>query len=87
MPTGASYNLLSLMRVFISRNNTEARMKPKIGDSSRDFPMLAACAQSTPLVPPFTLINWFAIPTPMIEPISVCELEAGNPKYQVPKSK
>lgn len=24
------------------------------------------------------------MPTPMIEPISVCELEAGRPKYQVP---
>ena len=27
----------------------------------------------------------FVRPTPMIEPISVCELEAGNPTYQVPK--
>src|SRR5450631_2106774 len=24
-------------------------------------------------------------PTPMIEPMRVCELEEGNPKYQVPK--
>jgi hypothetical protein len=24
------------------------------------------------------------MPTPMIDPIRVCELEAGNPKYQVP---
>ncbi|MGY4361614.1 hypothetical protein ACVW0J_008107 [Bradyrhizobium sp. i1.7.7] len=26
-----------------------------------------------------------AMPTPMIEPISVCEEEAGRPKYQVPQ--
>ena len=25
------------------------------------------------------------MPTPMIEPIRVCELEAGRPKYQVPR--
>ena len=25
-----------------------------------------------------------ATPTPMIAPIMVCELEAGNPRYQVP---
>src|SRR6202034_2995686 len=47
--------------------------------------MFVACAQSTPLVPVFTDISWFAMPTPMIDPISVCELEAGKPKYQVPK--
>ena len=27
----------------------------------------------------------FARPTPMMEPISVWELEAGSPKYQVPR--
>src|SRR5271154_1858035 len=25
------------------------------------------------------------MPTPMIEPIRVCELDAGNPKYHVPR--
>ena len=25
------------------------------------------------------------MPTPMIEPIRVCELEAGRPRYQVPR--
>ena len=47
--------------------------------------MAAACAQSTPLVPVRALINWLAMPTPMIEPISVCELEAGNPNHHVPR--
>ena len=44
---------------------------------------LAACAQSTPLVPVLGLISWLATPTPMIEPIRVCELEAGSPSHQV----
>ena len=30
-------------------------------------------------------ISWFISPTPMIEPISVCELDAGSPSYQVPR--
>ena len=30
-------------------------------------------------------INELASPTPMIEPISVCELEAGRPRYHVPR--
>ena len=28
-------------------------------------------------------INWFAKPTPMMEPMRVCELEAGSPYHQV----
>ena len=47
--------------------------------------MLAACPQSTPLVPVFTAISWLAMPTPIIEPIRVCELDEGSPKYQVPR--
>ena len=45
--------------------------------------MFSAWAQSTPLVPVLADISWLAIPTPMMEPIKVCELDAGNPKYQV----
>jgi hypothetical protein len=30
-----------------------------------------------------TLINWLAMPTPMMEPTMVCELEAGRPNHQV----
>src|SRR5215475_135617 len=62
-----------------------AMANPKTGERSNDFPMSAACAQSTPLVPERAAITWFAIPTPITEPINVCELEAGNPKYQVPR--
>jgi hypothetical protein len=28
-------------------------------------------------------MSWLAMPTPMIEPIMVCELEAGRPLHQV----
>ncbi|MNH43662.1 hypothetical protein D3C79_1056250 [compost metagenome] len=31
------------------------------------------------------MIRALARPTPRIEPIRVCELEAGMPKYQVPR--
>src|SRR5262249_61398405 len=47
--------------------------------------MFPACFQSTPLVADAALTSWFAIPTPMIDPISVCELDEGRPKYQVPR--
>src|SRR5450432_669241 len=56
-----------------------------MGDSNSDFPMFAACAQSTPLVPERAVINWFVIPTPTIDPISVCELDAGSPSHHVPR--
>src|ERR1700734_2038101 len=38
-----------------------------------------------PLVPVRPEISWLAMPTPITEPISVCELEAGSPRYQVPR--
>jgi hypothetical protein len=39
------------MTAFIKRKSREASRKPKIGERTRDLAMLAACAQSTPLVP------------------------------------
>src|SRR5215470_13412216 len=56
-----------------------------MGESSKDCPIFVACAQSTPLVPVRADISWFAMPTPMTEPIRVCELEAGSPNHQVPR--
>ena len=47
--------------------------------------MFAACPQSTPLVAVRACINWLAMPTPMIEPISVCELDDGRPNHHVPR--
>src|SRR5208337_2705522 len=84
-PTGASYNALFLITAFIRNNRRNAQTKPTIGDSKSDFPMFVACPQSTPLVPVFGDISWFAIPTPMIDPTIVCVLEAGRPRNQVPR--
>src|SRR3954465_7954890 len=62
------------------------RPKPMIGEIKSDRPMLVACDQSTPLVAePAGARNWWAGPTPMIEPTSVCELDDGRPRYQVPR--
>ena len=47
--------------------------------------MFIACFQSTPLVATLELTNWLAMPTPMMEPISVCELDDGRPRYHVPR--
>src|SRR5215475_10439362 len=60
-------------------------MKPNSGDKSSALPTLAACDQSTPDVPSRPRISALAMPTPMIEPIRVCEEEAGRPNHQVPR--
>src|SRR5205814_9818281 len=65
-------------------NNAEPK-KPTRGENRNAFPTLAACPQSTPEVPSWPCIKALAMPTPMIDPISVCELDAGRPKYQVPR--
>jgi hypothetical protein len=36
-------------------------------------------------VPSRPRMSALAIPTPIIDPIKVCELDAGSPKYQVPR--
>ena len=77
------------MTAFISIKSKAAHTKPTIGDKSRDLPIFVAWVQSTPLVPvrapSWAAMNWLARPTPMIDPISVCELDAGRPKYHVPR--
>src|SRR3954471_20606880 len=66
-------------------SSSAATAQPIMGESSNDLPMFEACFQSTPLVAVFTAMNWFASPTPITDPISVCELDDGSPKYQVPR--
>src|SRR5580704_15611771 len=73
------------MTTFIKRSSPAAQMKPTRGEIRSDFPMLPACDQSTPLVPDLGDRISLARPTPMIDPMSVCELEDGKPKYQVPR--
>src|SRR5215467_11830855 len=62
-----------------------AQVKPTSGDTSSDLPIFPACAQSTPLVAVRAAMIWLARPTPMTDPMSVCELDDGSPKYQVPR--
>ena len=45
---------------------------------------MVACVQSTPEVPSRPRNSALVMPTPMIDPIRVCELDAGSPRYQVP---
>ncbi len=59
--------------------------KPTKGETSRDKPTSLALAQFIPPRKFPEFITEFINPTPMIDPINVCELEAGNPRYQVPR--
>ena len=67
-----------------SRSRAE-KTKPTTGEMSSTSPTFVACAQSTPDVPLRPCIKALVIPTPMIEPTSVCELDAGSPSHQVPR--
>ncbi|KWV87077.1 hypothetical protein PFLmoz3_02923 [Pseudomonas fluorescens] len=62
-----------------------ATRKPAIGENTREAPISTAFCQFTPSARGMSLINALARPTPRIEPIRVWELEAGIPKYQVPR--
>src|SRR5262245_20442419 len=70
---------------FSNRNRIAAAQKPNSGDSRSDQPISIALVQSTPDVPSCPFIKALATPTPIIEPISVCELDAGKPSHQVPR--
>ena len=60
-------------------------VKPKRGETRRDKPMSVTLPQLTPSPNLWPGSIEFATPTPMIAPISVCELDAGKPRYQVPR--
>ncbi len=47
------------------------------------MPISLALPHSTPEAPDAVRINWLATPTPMIEPISVCDDDDGRPTAQV----
>lgn len=59
--------------------------KPKRGDTSRELNTSEALLQLTPTPLVFSGINVKARPTPRIDPMRVCELELGKPKYHVPR--
>ena len=60
-----------MIAAFAISSSAAASANPTSGETSNDLPILAACPQSTPLVPVFTAISWLAIPTPIIDPMSV----------------
>ena len=59
--------------------------KPTTGETRRALKTLVTWSQSTPAVPELPCMSWLAMPTPMMEPIRVWELEAGRPSHQVPR--
>ena len=67
------------MTAFITSSSSADRTKPKIGENSRASPIFVTWSQSTPDVPSCPRMSALATPTPTIEPIRVCELEAGMP--------
>ena len=60
-------------------------MNPTSGEISSDKKTSVALAQLIPSVKCRPLITALAMPTPMIEPISVWLLDAGSPRYHVPR--
>jgi hypothetical protein len=74
--------------LFLTKNlRMSSRMaappKPTSGEIRSTLKTLLACSQSTPLVPVCGFMSWLAMPTPMMDPMSVWELEAGRPNHQV----
>ena len=55
-------------------------VKPKAGDNNNESPISCALLQLIPCPP---CIQKKPIPAPRMEPIRVCELEQGIPRYQV----
>src|SRR5260370_35150133 len=68
--------------IWRANNRTAASATPNSGDSSSALPIVAACVQSTPEVPSRPRSSALVMPTPRIDPITVCELEAGAPQYR-----
>ena len=70
---------------FSKIKNKPAIRNPTSGETTSDMPISLALRQFTPSLNGALVTQAFAKPTPSIDPISVCELEAGMPKNQVPK--
>ncbi len=60
----------------MTSSKSPAAQKPTSGEIRSALPIEVACAQSTPEVASWPRAMALAMPTPMIEPISVCELDA-----------
>src|SRR5580704_12968876 len=84
-PFGSANSSLLGMTNFTTSSRAPASTKPKIGENSRALPIDVAWVQSTPEVPLRPCSSALATPTPITEPMSVCELDAGRPNDQVPR--
>src|SRR6202046_778246 len=83
--SGAMYRSFLLISILHNRSRPPAHTKPTIGDTRSDVPTSEALAQLIPSPKVPALSHELARPTPMIAPISVCELDAGRPRYHVPR--
>src|SRR5580700_5726336 len=70
----------------MSSNNSAAQINPTRGDINNAKPVSLALTQFTPSPNscPADSIE-LASPTPMMDPTSACELDAGRPRYHVPR--
>src|SRR5579885_2132385 len=74
------------MSSLLRSSSNAAPPKPTIGEISSVAPTSLALAQLTPSPNSCAPESQeLARPTPIMAPISVCELEAGRPRYQVPR--
>jgi hypothetical protein len=74
-----------LITTLAASSSKAAATKPTTGEMSSAIAVSCTLAQLTPSPNCWPLdIREFIRPTPTIEPIRVCELEAGRPRYQVP---
>src|SRR6202012_5915159 len=75
-----------LSTLFARMTSKPATTKPMSGESTSALTVSATLPQLTPSPKALSGLSMeFIRPTPTIEPMSVCELEAGSPRYQVPR--
>src|SRR6516164_7732214 len=73
------------MSALATKRRMAEQIKPTSGEINSDKNVSCTFPQFTPS--PNTWpgeMSEFASPTPMIDPIKLCELDAGSPRYQVP---
>ena len=84
-PTGGVYSLGERKTAFMARRMTAAPANPRTGDTSRASPVSISLSRLTDLNFQSPFHRLLATPTPTMLPMSVCELDTGSPRYQVPR--
>ena len=74
-----------LDNAFESSISSAAGMNPTMGEMSSTLKTLWPVPSRRRRSSSCALMSWLARPTPMMEPTMVCELDAGRPKYHVPR--